>query len=249
MLCKSHSHRGSSDLAFWGGVPTAVGLKRKRNKIMDGKEGNTVKPAYLCPRSGDMYLEQLDPGITVTPHCASNNPPLSNKWKTSQVTRMEYADAGIYMPYSLHNTPHWTQPVERRKLLEKQIGEKTGLPPCVLGVKSGPHCHPGQVLAINCNDGEAWRTLEAMHAAYPWIEVARECLRRNPTCARGNIPRNQGFTEQNSDTVSSKVTTMPAVIKATGKDTAERMVQATAMLHATCKLFAIGLEQLLCLLK
>jgi len=197
-------------------------------------------PTYKLPRSGDMYLEHLSPGTTIDPRTVTNSKPLSSKWSTAKVTRYEYARDGIYMPYGLHNTPHWTQPIHDRKKWTKQITQRTGSPPTVIDVNSGYHRNPNEMVALNCNSPK-WKEIAHLHQSYPWLEAARACIYQSPTtCDRGNIARNQGWTDQNADTTTSKKATMPSVLKATAEDSVHRMILATKLLHKFCEIMDIN---------
>ena len=185
-----------------------------------------------CSRSHfhDIYIEHTErTRFRVAPKTVMTEGPLSKKWKTTLCSRVELGPEGIYVPYNLDVSPHWSAPRGKRKSISDHVLKRTSNQVRVIP-KQQSFAAMGDIIALNsCHDD--WNRFELLFQQYPWEHIVEELLSTSHDKSRGNLAKHRGFTSLDIKAKSNKPVTFPSFLTSTDGPSVHRMALATNIMR------------------
>jgi hypothetical protein len=182
----------------------------------------------------DVWFERTDEGAFKTsPEKVREKGPLSAAWITKEVARIEVAKKGLYVWYDARKSPHWMEQISKRKAVAA-LAKKRGAKVRVLGVKDGPHLHPGHVIATNNHDELFESIIQKYLLLLDFQSLSDDMIPvlQKGVCERNNAARSAGFADRNIKAKGSDEVTKPQAIAGTTKKDVQRMCIMTECVYA-----------------
>jgi hypothetical protein len=182
----------------------------------------------------DVWFERTDEGAFKTsPEKVREKGPLSAAWITKEVARIEVAKKGLYVWYDARKSPHWMELISKRKAVAAQA-KKRGAKIRVLGVKDGPHLHPGHVIATNNHDKLFQSIAQKYLSLLDFQSLSDDMIpiMQKGVCERNNAAKSVGFADRNIKAKGSDEVTKPQAIAGTTTKDVKRMCTMTECVYA-----------------